>query len=461
MIKTILSILLISVLGFLVACKKNKDFTKNHLDFSNDTLLFDTVFTTVGSTTKRFKIYNRNLSKINIDEIQLMGGESSPFRINIDGVPGDYHEDVEIEGGDSLFAFVEVTLQVNNTTNPLVISDSVRFLTNGLNQYLNLDVWGQDAYFHAPAPGENLVLVGDEIEPWNNDKPHVLYGLVAVDSAKQLTIPGGTDIFCHKDSRLLIYKGTLDIQGTLGNEVTFQGDRLESFYDDIAGQWWGIHLIAPRTSSIQYANIKNGSVGLRVDSTSSESLTLDLGNTIIDNSSFYNLNLVAGPIVDIENCLFGKAGISSAFLFAGGTYRFKHCNFVNYWPGGRNSPAFSIQNYYTFENTIFVSSIIDSRFDNCIFYGNADTEFVVDTLTALTNDFIFNACLIKREEIYDYDNYTSILWNEDPLFVDPFSVDFKLNEDSPCRDAGDALFSNAADIEGMGRGIPDIGLYEF
>ena len=451
--------LLVVLLGSVSACKKNKGFSLNHLEFSHDTLLFDTVFTTVGSTTKRIKVYNNNGRTIKIDEIELMGGEDSPFRFNFDGVPGIYHENIEINGKDSLFGFVEVTLNVNSLTYPLVISDSIRFLTNGKNQYLKLDVWGQDAYFHSNE------LVGDDIEMWNNDKPHVIYGIAAcgfrgLDSNSTLTIPAGTQIYCHNNSRLYIYKSTLNIMGTLGNEVTFQGDRLESFYDDISGQWVGIHLVEANESTIDYAIVKNGSVGIRVDSTQALT-TLHLTNTIVDNSSYYNLNLVASPNVIAENCQFGRAGIASAFLFAGGEYHFKHCNFANYWSGGRSGPAFSIQNWYTYDNVTYVSSIINSRFDNCIFYGNAANEINVDTLMGLTMDFQFNACLMKREEIYTYPNYSgSVIWNTDPQFIDPSSNDYHLGEGSPCRNSGDPLFSNGQDIEGVTRITPNIGLYE-
>ena len=167
--KKLIFILGLILLGF-TSCKKDIQFTKDHVDFSHDTILFDTVFTTVGSTTKRLKVYNHNIQPIRIDEIELMGGTNSPFRINVDGIPSDYLQNVEIPGGDSIFIFVEVTLHVNNQSNPLVISDSIRFKTNGLNQYVNLDVWGQDAYFHV-----NELVEGT----WMNDKPHVLYGTVA------------------------------------------------------------------------------------------------------------------------------------------------------------------------------------------------------------------------------------------------------------------------------------------
>ncbi|MCH2234519.1 MAG: hypothetical protein MK078_09725 [Crocinitomicaceae bacterium] len=454
--KITISSLLALVLLLSFSCNKNKNFTVNHLDFDQDTVLFDTVFTTVGSTTQTFKIYNNNPGKINIDEIELMGGESSPFRINVDGISADYLEDVEIRGRDSLFSFVEVTLEVNNTTNPLIIEDSVRFLTNGLNQYMHLAVWGQDAYFH-----NNEIVSGT----WMNDKPHVLYGIVAVgfpglDSNLNLTIPAGTDIYAHKDSRLLVYKSSIDIQGELNNEVTFRGDRLESYYDDIAGQWYGVHLIEAQTSTINYAIIKNGSVGVQVDSTMSPN-TLTMTNTIINNSQFYNLLAVAGPNITIENCLMGDAGLTSVFLFAGGEYHFNHCNIVNYWTGGRGGPGLLMRNWFESDNVIYSRNIVNSEFQNCVFYGNSDKEWTVDTVDATVMDFEVLYNLIKRDETYDYSNYSNIVWNSDPLFTDPFNLDFTFDTDSPLNNAGTPSFVTS-DIKGIARNIstPDIGCYE-
>lgn len=455
----IITFAVVSVASF--SCKKDKNFTQDHLDFSLDTLLFDTVFTTVGSTTKRFKIYNNNLGIINIDEIELMGGEASPFRINIDGVPGIYHENVEINGKDSLFAFVEVTLQVNNMINPFVISDSVRFLTNGLNQYVNLDVWGQDAYFH------NNELVGDHLELWNNDKPHVLYGFVTVgfpgiDSNRTLTIPAGTDIYGHKDARLIAYKSAINMNGTLGNEVTFQGDRLESFYDDVTGQWWGIQYISATGGNVSYVNIKNAAIGIGVY----EQPTGDISifNSSIDNSNFFNLHVSdGGRLSQVENCNFGSAGTSSAFMELTTGFNFKHCNFVNYWSGGRSGPALAIRNWKTIDDITFLSDLSGARIDNCIAYGNQLSEIIVDTIVAdgLIFDLQVNSSLLRLEEIYEYPNFTeSVIWNMDPLFIDPIMNDFHLSPGSPCQDAGDPAYSNAADIEGVGRSTPDIGLYE-
>ena len=89
-------------------------------------------------------------------------------------------------------------------------------------------------------------------------------------------------------------------------------------------------------------------------------------------------------------------------------------------------------------------------------------EISVDTLPGLTMDFEFNACLMKREEIYDFSNYSpSVLWNINPLFVDPVLSDFMLQEGSPLIGAGDPAYSNALDINGVPRSAPEIGLYEY
>ena len=57
------------------------------LMFLVDTVLFDTLFTTIGSTTKRIKCYNNNNGIINISQINLKW-RRFPFRINVDGESG-------------------------------------------------------------------------------------------------------------------------------------------------------------------------------------------------------------------------------------------------------------------------------------------------------------------------------------------------------------------------------------
>ncbi len=446
------------------SCKKSPVYTKENLTFSSDTIIFDTVFTTVGSATKRLKFYNDNALPIIVDEIELMGGENSPFNINVDGVSGTFHSNLELAGRDSLYLFAEVTLSVNDQNLPLVVEDSIRFKANGKDQYVKLVVWGQDAYFHT-----NEIVSGN----WANDKPHVIYGIAAVgfpetESSAEikdltLTIPAGTKVYCHKRSFLYVYKSTLLVQGTYENEVEFRHDRLESFYDDNAGQWGGIILSQANHADIDYAIIRNAEIGLRVDTTASFN-TLNLTNTVIQNSLFYNLFTAAGPFINVENCVFGDAGLISTYLFAGGEASFKHCNFVNYWSGSRSGPALALKNWWEFEDLIYVRNVTNTTFENCVAYGNAMTEFVVDTIAEAPAifDASFTNCLFKREEPYDYPNFIGMIWNDNPLFMDTGMKDFHIGTDSPLNDAGIATSGIVLDIEGNARNItsPDIGAYE-
>ena len=109
----------------ILSCKKNNLLTSSNfnIETSTDTILFDTLFTTIGSTTKRFKCYNKNSGTINISNISLQNGTNSPFRINIDGESGVVFNNISILPGDSIFIFVEVTIDPNGSSFPLIIED--------------------------------------------------------------------------------------------------------------------------------------------------------------------------------------------------------------------------------------------------------------------------------------------------------------------------------------------------
>ena len=141
-----LLILLLSLFG----CNKDNILNGSSYDIntSTDTVLFDTLFTTIGSTTKRIKCYNNNNGTINISRIRLLSGENSQFRINVDGEAGVLFEDIAIKGRDSIFLFIEVTIDPNGTNLPLVVEDEIIFETNGNTKKIVLNALGQDAYFH-------------------------------------------------------------------------------------------------------------------------------------------------------------------------------------------------------------------------------------------------------------------------------------------------------------------------
>ncbi|MGE5424299.1 MAG: hypothetical protein ACM3N9_02980, partial [Syntrophothermus sp.] len=243
----------------ILSCKKNEtaDTSPSHtLSFSTDTVYFDTVFTTVGSVTHRLLVYNTEKKKISISSVRLGGGSNSNFRINIDGQPSTGADNIEIEGNDSLFIFVKVTVDPTHQNLPLVISDSLIFSTNGNIQYVKLVAWGQDAIFHKDEDisGSNT---------WDSLKPHVIFGHLRVDTAGSLLIREGTKIYFHKSSYLAVSsQASLKVQGTKDHPVEFRGDRLDPYYRDLPGQWKGIWLEKGSTGNqIDYAVIRNGENG--------------------------------------------------------------------------------------------------------------------------------------------------------------------------------------------------------
>jgi hypothetical protein len=287
------------LLVFAVAissCRKDHQIDDNpslKLEFSTDSIIFDTVFTTVGSITRYLKVYNRHDNALNISTIRLLGGTSSNYRINIDGTPGVQENDVTIAENDSLFLFVRVTIDPGNQNLPFVVSDEVLFITNGNEQSVVLAAWGQDAhYIIADKTIGNLrykiVAAEDSAVTWPADKPYLVYGYAVVDSTGSLNIEAGAQIHFHNQSGLWVYKGgSLKVMGSKEKPVVFQQDRLEPYFRDLPGQWDRIWLNEGSIDNeINYAVIRNGFIGLQAE-TLQEPMgnQLLLTNTIIENMS--------------------------------------------------------------------------------------------------------------------------------------------------------------------------------
>ena len=75
----------------LFSCKKEPFLSggKATLHFSNDTIMFDTVFTTVGSPTHTLKVYNRNDFDVKTN-IKITGEDMQLFAMNVDGDSSNY-----------------------------------------------------------------------------------------------------------------------------------------------------------------------------------------------------------------------------------------------------------------------------------------------------------------------------------------------------------------------------------
>ncbi len=463
-----------------LSCRKDKLITDSSakLEFSTTSILYDTVFTTVGSATKTFIVHNRNGQRINISSIRLARGASSNFRINVDGIKGVSFNDVEIAANDSMFVFAEVTVDPNNGNSPLIIRDSVVFETNGNIQDVDLEAWGQDAYFHTPtifpADGFQGYSVITCNATWTNDKPHVIYAYAVVDSACTLTINAGARIYMHPNAVLYINKdATLKITGAKGNEVTIQGDRLEPAYSEAAGQWGWIHL-SPQSKNnfIHWAVIKNGYIGIISDTVgNSSNPTLKISNTIIKNMSVAAL-YGRGTFIEASNCVFANCGQYAAALTIGGKYNFYHCTFANYWTGGtRQFPTLLLNNYYKDVNENVIPRNLDSAFFyNCIVYGSLDSnEIKLDESASAAFNYKFRNCLLKTNLSTSSSQYENVIVNKEPYFYNVGNNDYRIRNPLALPaviDKGDpaisALYPDDLNMRSRFPNPPgDIGAYEY
>lgn len=447
--------------------------------FSTDTITFDTVFTTIGSTTLSFKAYNRSNRPLIISSVELAGGESSFFRLNIDGEPARKLINVEIPPDDSLFIFIAVTVDPTNENNPVVIKDSVVFNTNGILQDVKLIAYGQDVHLI------NGEIVGTSI--WQNDKPWLIYNSMAVDTGATLTITEGTLIYFHRNSSLIVW-GTLIVEGSRENPVIFQNDRLEEFYDIIPGQW-GTLYIDPisKGNKINHAVIKNSIAGIQIGFPADYSIPeLELSNSFIQNVSFAGIYAFGAQITCYNTVIANSAGPALALL-RGGDYRFYHCTISNNGvPGAsRSTPSVILTNVFAnpefnestrqYEYMIREDDLERADFFNSIIYGSFQHEIqLVDNLSNQFN-YHFDHSLIRAVQdsinIRPAENFTSVFLNHDPSFVndsDRYHLDYSLDTLSAAKDSGslqlilDFPFLDT-DIKGASRnsdGMPDLGAFE-
>ncbi len=452
-------ILLAWLATYLTSCKKDILFSKEYLSFSTDTVLFDTVFTTVGSTTKKLKIYNTSSQPVKVKSVVLVGGKNSPFRVNLDGISGTIFKDFVIPANDSLFMFVEVTLGENNKNYPLIIEDTIEFETNGKLQSVQLAAWGQDAYFHYKDSNEGI---------WPNDKPHVIYDYALIDSAKSLTIQAGTKIHMHKGAILYVNKGELHIEGAFDNKVIIEGDRLEPFYKDVKGQYYGIYFNKALYSTIDNAVIKNGTAGVHIfgNNSSNADYTVKITNTEISNHASYGIFNYSGGKVKGENLNIHSNGLYAYFLLEGGSHNFRYSQFLSYGSDG-SQPAVAIKNYFTRNDGItYIGDVSEGAFYNSIIYGGGDFQIAYDTITdngAVTIAMDYNTNFIQQKTVPTNAGFANNVWNTNPRFESIEDKEFIIKSNSLCKNAANMSYPLTVDTDITGKfrnGVFDIGAYE-
>lgn len=463
------------------SCKKDKLNSIDGISFSTDTLTFDTLFTSLGSTTRFFIVRNTQKQAIKISNIKLVGGATSSYRINVDGDAGINFNDIEIPAKDSIYVFAEVTVNPNAANLPFIIEDSIQFTTNGKVQQVQLNAYGQNAHFFN----------ADSIETnttWTNDLPYVILNYLQIKNSACLTIQKGCTVYFGGGAAMIV-EGCLNIDGEdTTNAVVFRGVRLDKDvadrpYDNFPGQYAGVFFLRGSSGNIDYLNMRNSAYGINVGNIKTtdddaqnisalQSMSInnapyvELRNSKIYNSAFYGIFGFLGKI-QAENLLVYNCGKNNVALIDGGDYKFINCTFYNRgssYTSHAKEPVFYFNNYFKYSDVAPALQADSSLayFNNCIIYGSLDEEILTEELLGSTHKLyaLISHSIVQTKQALVFPLFDACK-TDDPKFEDVFKFNFKLKATSPAISFG-ASPATMKDIEGFNRDVnPDCGAYEF
>ena len=466
------------------ACQEEiiSDNPSLQLTFSHDTMLFDTVFTTMGSSTRKIMVYNPNKNAIKIEQVSMREGKY--FHINLDGENNrDLLRDITVRGGDSLFLLVKAYIDPLNEDSPVFIEDNIAFKVNGNIQNITLQAYGQDVI---KIQGENGLKIYQQLS-LQGRKPYIIYDTVAI--AGDLQIEAGATIYMHEGAGIYAY-GNVTALGTKDNPIIFRGDRTDMLFDSVpyrmaSGQWNGLYLINEKqevpTYTLNYVDILSGNVGLYAYSTTtSQCPNMTLTNSRIHNHSIYGL-VLQNVNAEVVNCEISNCASYCIYL-AGGTHEFTHNTIAAYY--GYPYTTLNIHNNPIAEDVaaVYINNLSKktaktiSSFNNCIITGGRKNNLVVATPLADNYDGQFVGNYLRadslpeafaRNNVYATDSDSCAFKNIYYLYKEYHYYDFRLDTLSPARGIADSAITISKEIFTIDRlgqqrkAHPDAGCYEF
>lgn len=488
-----LPILFFILSGMLFGCDRlDDDYSTDpsyRISFSKDTISFDTIFTTIGSATKEFMVYNMNNQPLNIENILLSSSEQSKksgFRINVDGHKGDRFDNIRISKNDSLYVFVEVTVNPNDNKEQLFIQDSIIFSFNGIQQKVFLEACGKNVEI---IKGEMIL---NKDTTFSSKRPYLIYDSIMIKNGVTVNIEKGTIFYMHDKSKI-ISNGTILANGTIEEPIIFRGDRLDDIienelpYDRAPGQWGGFVFQSESFGNVlDHVIVRNVTTGIKCDPSNPNQPKLLINNSQITNAIkdvliAYNCN------IEVLNSELSNA-TNNVVSLMGGKYYFAHCTIVNYMTLKSRKDSRTL---YISQN--LTAPIIQAYFDNCIIEGNHNPSKNLEDpsddknkegsgeikISPRPNDldfnYRFNHCVMKLDKIND-DRLIDIIFinNKDKMDYikkgnkeNKYEFDFRPNNDTiPGMNRADLFISNKYPTDRYGNNRintskPDIGAYEY
>lgn len=463
--KSVFYIVLLFASGLFTSCQKSQITTSpdaillfSSLNLTSDTLHFDTVFTSAGSTTQIVKIFNLNAQKLRLDRIHLFGGSSSAYKINLSGLSGTDYSNIEIPAGDSIYLFAKVYIDPNAASQPFLVQDSIGFDFNGKSSIIQLEAYGQNAHY---LRGQTII----NDTTWTNELPIVLLGQTTVVENKILSIAKGTKIYSHANAVLRV-NGSLQVNGdtAIQDRVFFTNDRLDEGYSTLSGSWPGIVFgINSRDNVLNYTTVQNAASAI-VDTNDVALPTpkIILNGCIINNVSGNGL-LLRNSNITATNCLISNCG-QNIHISYGGSYNFRFTTVagMNNRQVYHQNPSIALSNY----NSQDQDAPLDVVFRNCIVWGSGNFASEISTAAKGSSAWsvLFDHSLIQALPA----NITAsnAVLGQDPLFFltdnDRILYDFHLLANSPGKNAGTSISGANTDLDGLARDAsnPSIGCYE-
>jgi hypothetical protein len=469
----------------MISCR-NDDFSTSSnivLEFSADTLRLDTVFTARGSATYILKVFNPSDENVMVESIKLLH-DTRFFRLNVDGLNANEVNDIPIYANDSMYIFCEVTIDPDQplSVSPFIIHDRIEFITNGNQQIVHLEAWGQNANYFPGSSNKarvSLLTCNNGEVLWDDEKPYVIYGVVFIDSCA-LRVMAGTRIYVHGgpvSNDLGVYNdgilftlpnGKMRLEGTIENPIVIQDDRLEPAFENVSGQWSGLRFgPLSRGNTVRHTIIKNCVVGIQMDSLAEA----NLHNVEIYNTTGSGIVSVYADL-DITNSLIHNNGGSSISVLHGGVARIKYCTLSNF---GNQSTALNLTNFRCYDALCSSSDVktLNAQVFNSILIGDDTDEIsLVDGTSMTAGDFnyLIDHCLYKAnklpEDIPDFlSNCVSCVEynSNEALFVDRLDEDFHLDSLSQVEGLAKPIAIAREDKDENTRDLiaPDMGCYEY
>lgn len=467
-------LLLFVLVGIIISTScKDESYSTNpshRLSFSADTVYFDTIFSTVGSSTRLVKVYNRNSEPL-MFSVKLADKANSGYRINVDGqtdVGIEEFSGISIKENDSLYIWVELTTKKLDSGAIGYVKDSLVFTTNGVKQDVKLLAFTRDAVML-----RSPIITKDTT--FTDYRPIIVYDSLVVAPGATLTCEPGTSLYFHGQSNCVV-RGKLIARGEKGKEVVFRGDRTDRLfpylpYDRVPGQWGGVRLCAESYDNLlDYVDIHGSVYGLKCDSADVTRQKMTVTNSKISNTTSNNVEMTNCK-ADFSNTELSNAG-GSCIDMTGGDARFTHCTVANYYSYGvKRGVALSIRN----EKNEITYPVHEAAFYNCVIAGSSRDEISggVSKDESIPYNYRFHYSLINSVKPENGD-IAECIWEKDDNFLkidkDNFIYDFRLDSLSKAKNIGALQYSNKCPldrngiprtVEAGGDGMPDAGCYEW